>query len=242
MGAAVLAARACLRSGAGLLSCHIPADGLDILQTAIPEAMAVPDAQQELISSPGNLEKYNALGIGPGIGESTETAACLKSVLSQYKHPMVIDADALNILSADPSLQALIPAGSILTPHPKEFERLAGPSLNDFDRIEKARAKASELNVVMLLKGRHSLIATPGGKAWFNSTGNPGMATGGSGDVLTGILTGLLAQGYSSVEAAMLGCFLHGLAGDIAAKEMSQEALIAGDITDYLGRAFLQIQ
>jgi NAD(P)H-hydrate epimerase len=242
MGAAVLSSRACLHSGAGLLSCHIPAAGLDILQTAVPEAMAIPDAEQDQISDPGELEKYNAIGIGPGIGQSAATAACLKSVLTRYQHPIVIDADALNILAADPALQSLIPAGSILTPHPKEFERLAGPSVNDFDRIEKARSMARELNVVILLKGQHSLIATAGGKAWFNSTGNPGMATGGSGDVLTGVLTGLLAQGYSPVEAAMLGCYLHGLAGDIAAKELSQEAMIAGDITEYLGRAFLQIQ
>lgn len=242
MGAAVLAARSCLRSGVGLLTCHIPAIGLDVLQTAVPEAMAIPDLQNELISSHGPLEKYNAIGIGPGIGQAPETVSCLRSLFTQFQKPMVIDADALNILSADPSLQSLIPAGSILTPHVREFERLAGPSANDFERISKAMAKATALNVVILLKGQHSLIATPGGKAWFNSTGNPGMATGGSGDVLTGILTGLLAQGYTSVEAAMLGCYLHGLAGDIAAKELSQEALIAGDIADYLGRAFLQIQ
>ena len=242
MGAAVLAARACLRSGAGLLTCQVPDKGLAILQTAVPEAMAIPDQQPDFISEHPWLEPYKAIGIGPGIGMASETMECLKQILTHYKHPLVIDADALNILAAHPSLQALIPAGSILTPHPKEFERLAGPATDDFDRIQKARALAAKLRVVIVLKGHHTLVATPGDQCYFNSTGNPGMATAGSGDVLTGIITGLLAQGYSSIEAAMLGCYLHGLAGDLAAKELSQEAMIAGDIVGYLGRAFLQIQ
>ena len=242
MGAAVLAARACLRSGAGLVTCQVPDKGLAILQTAVPEAMAIPDQQPDFISEHPWLEPYKAIGIGPGIGMAPETMECLKQILTLYKHPLVIDADALNILAAHPSLQALIPAGSILTPHPKEFERLAGPATDDFDRIQKARDLAAKLRVVIVLKGHHTLVATPGGQCYFNSTGNPGMATAGSGDVLTGIITGLLAQGYSSIEAAMLGCYLHGLAGDLAAKELSQEAMIAGDIVGYLGRAFLQIQ
>ena len=242
MGAAILAAKACLRSGAGLLTCHIPGHGLTIIQTAVPEAMAIPDAQPDCISSVVAPEQYKAIGIGPGIGLSPETVDCLKSLLSGYTHPIVLDADALNILAAEPSLQELLPGGSILTPHPKEFERLAGVSANDFDRIEKARALAAKLRVVIVLKGHHTLVATPGGQCYFNSTGNPGMATAGSGDVLTGIITGLLAQGYTPIEAAMLGCYLHGLAGDLAVKEGSMEALIAGDIVEFMGRAFLHIQ
>lgn len=241
MGAAVLAARACMRSGAGLLSCHIPGNGLMILQTAVPEAMAIPDPHPDFVSSVVSPEKYNAVGIGPGIGLSPETSDCLKSLLDRYNQPVVIDADALNILATDKSLQEKIPAGSILTPHPKEFERLAGISGNDFDRLHKASDLAARLKVVIVLKGHHSLIATPGGLCYFNNTGNAGMATAGSGDVLTGILTGLLAQGYPSVEAALFGVYLHGLAGDIAARELSMEAMIAGDIVENLGDAFLRI-
>lgn len=242
MGAAVLAAKACLRSGVGLLSCHIPGNGLNILQTAVPEAMAIPDPHPDYISSVVTPEKYNAVGIGPGIGLSTETADCLKALLGRYKHPMVIDADALNLLAADKSLLEKLPPGSILTPHPKEFERIAGTSENDLDRINKARVLAGRLKVVLVLKGHHTMVATPGGLCYFNSTGNPGMATAGSGDVLTGVLTGLLAQGYSPVEAALLGVYLHGLAGDMAAAEISMESLIAGDIVQFLGEAFLKIK
>jgi NAD(P)H-hydrate epimerase len=154
----------------------------------------------------------------------------------------VFDADALNLLAADKSLLEKLPPGSILTPHPKEFERIAGQSENDVKRINKATELAARLKVVVVLKGHHTMVATPGGLCYFNSTGNAGMATAGSGDVLTGILTGLLAQGYSPVEAALLGVYLHGMAGDIAASEMSMEALIAGDIVQCLGEAFLKIK
>ncbi len=242
MGAAILAARACLRSGAGLLTCHIPGHALGILQTAMPEAMAIPDPQPEHISTVETPDKYDSIGIGPGIGLAPETANCLRSVLTQFRLPMVIDADALNLLSTEPALQSLLPAGSLLTPHPKEFERLAGVSANDFDRIEKASQLATRLGVVIVLKGQHTLIATPGGQCYFNSTGNPGMATAGSGDVLTGILTGLLAQGYSPVETALLGVYLHGLAGDIAMKEGAMESLLAGDLIDFLAKAWQQIR
>lgn len=242
MGAAVLAAKACLRSGAGLLSCHIPGNGLTILQTAVPEAMAIPDPHPDCISTVVTPEKYNAVGIGPGIGLSPETGDCLIALLARYKHPIVIDADALNLMAADKSILEKLPPGSILTPHPKEFERIAGASENDIDRIHKAKELAARLKVVVVLKGHHTMIATPGGLCYFNSTGNPGMATAGSGDVLTGVLTGLLAQGYSPVEAALLGVYLHGLAADISAAETSMEALIAGDIVSGLGQAFRQLQ
>ncbi|MBI5372261.1 MAG: NAD(P)H-hydrate dehydratase [Sphingobacteriales bacterium] len=242
-GAAVLAARACLRSGTGLLTCHIPSGGYNILQTAVPEAMVLTDFNTSFITKTGSdLNQYDAIGIGPGIGQARETAELLKEILSNCQKPLVLDADALNIAAADATLLKSVPAGSILSPHPKEFERLFGASGNDFERMEKALEKAAELNAVIVLKGHHSFIATPGGRGYFNSTGNAGMATAGSGDVLTGILTGLLAQGYPPEAAALLGVYLHGLAGDLAAKECSQEALVAGDIIDYLGKAYLQIQ
>jgi NAD(P)H-hydrate epimerase len=230
IGAAVLSAKACMRSGVGLLSCHIPKCGYEILQTAIPEAMVMTDFNSSFNTKvEDDLSKYEAIGIGPGIGTASETKILLKGIFKSYTHPVVIDADALNIMSTQNDLLKLIPAGSILTPHPKEFERLFGPTSNDFERIQLALQKAKELNVVIVLKGHHSLI-TANNKGFFNSTGNAGMATAGSGDVLTGILTGLLAQGYSSEHAAILGVYLHGLAGDIASEKSSMEAMLARDI------------
>ena len=243
MGAAVLSARACLRSGVGLLSCHIPKCGYDILQTAVPEAMVITDFNSSFNTKlEDDLKKFKAIGIGPGIGTASETKKLLKEIFDLYQDPLILDADALNIIASQKDLLKQIPARSILTPHPKEFERLFGESKNDFDRIELALQKSKELNVVIVLKGHHTLIATPDSKAFFNNTGNAGMATAGSGDVLTGILTGFLAQGYNSIETAILGVCLDGLAGDIAAKRVSEEAMIAGDIIESLGEAFIQIK
>lgn len=242
IGAAVLAAKACLRSGAGLLTCFIPNCGYEILQTAVPEAMVMTDFNSSFLTKiDADLTIYRAIGIGPGIGTASETRRLLQELFAAYRNPMVIDADALNAIALEKELLQLVPAGSILTPHPKEFERLFGETSNDFARIELALQKAKELDGVIVLKGHHTLIATPGGRAFFNSTGNAGMASGGTGDVLTGILTGLLAQGYGPVEAAILGVYLHGLAGDIAASELSAEAMAAGDIIRHLGKAFLQV-
>lgn len=231
MGAAILAARACLRSGVGLLSCQIPTTGYELMQTAVPEAMAVVDETE--------LSVFSSIGIGPGIGTHTDARTMLAKIFEEYLRPMVIDADGLNCMSMENELLKQIPTGSILTPHPKEFERLFGPSANDFDRIELAMKKSAELNCIIILKGHHTIIADSAHHAYINSTGNPGMATAGSGDVLTGILTGLLAQGYSSIEAAILGVWLHGQAGDLAACKNSMEAMVAGDIIDYLGSAYL---
>lgn len=243
MGAAVLSAQACLRSGTGLLSCHIPSCGYHIVQSTVPEAMVITDVNEMFITNLDNdLTKFKSIGTGPGIGTSSQTKMMIKEIFDTYSSPVVIDADALNILASQKELLQLIPAGSILTPHPKEFERLFGESANDFDRIELALKKANELNCFIILKGHHTLIATPEGKGFFNSTGNAGMATGGSGDVLTGIVTGLLAQGYISVEAAIFGVYLHGLAGDFAARQFSMEAMTAGDIVENLGQAFQFIQ
>jgi len=243
MGAAVLAARACLRAGAGLLTCHVPGCGYTILQTTLPEAMLQVDPDERLHTSlPGELDKYSVMGIGPGIGTDARTASFLKDLLSRYHKPVVADADALNILSSNPGLLAGFPPYSIITPHPKEFERLFGTSSDDFARLEKAREKARQHQIIIVLKGHYTFVAMPGGKGYFNSTGNAGMAKGGSGDVLTGILTALLAQGYSPGEAALLGVYLHGLAGDCAAERWSQEAMLPSDLADNLGNAFQIIQ
>jgi len=242
MGAAVLSARACLRGGAGLLSCHIPHCGYVILQTAVPEAMVTTDVHSSFNTRiEEDLTKYDAIGIGPGIGTAPETKMLLREIFDAYRSPVVLDADALNLMSSQKDLYKLIPAGSILTPHPKEFERLFGETRNEFDRVTLALEKAKELNAVIVVKGHHSFIATPDGKGFFNSTGNAGMATAGSGDVLTGILAALLAQGYHSVAAAILGVYLHGLAGDLAAKALSMEAMTAGDLNYHIGAAFLLI-
>lgn len=242
IGAAVLSARACLRSGAGLLTCFVPKCGYEILQITVSEAMVMTDVNSSMVTKIyDDISNYDAVGIGPGLGTSSETRAAIKELISACKKAIVIDADALNGLSMEKSLPSL-PPDSILTPHPKEFERLFGAGKNDFERIQKAISNAKSLNCLIVLKGHHSFIAAPSGKGYFNNTGNAGMATAGSGDVLTGMITGLLAQGYSSEDAAILGVYLHGLAGDIAAKEFSQEAMLAGDLIDNIGQAFKQLR
>lgn len=242
-GAAILAARACLRSGVGLLTVHVPRCAYEVLQATVPEAMVSADANQYFFSrAPLELEPFRAIGIGCGLDRQGESATALLHLLEASDKPMVLDADALNLLSEHPDWYPKIPKQSILTPHLKEFERLFGKSDNDFERNTLQRQKAQELQVYILLKGAHSCIAAPDGTCYFNSTGNPGMATGGSGDVLTGVLTGLLAQGYSPLEAACLGVYLHGLAGDLAAEANGQEAMIAGDLIAMLGKAFAKLK
>lgn len=241
MGAAVLATRACLRSGVGKLTCLTPECGYSIVQSAVPEAMCKTSGDDYITAVPENLEQYAVVGIGPGIGAREEQLLLVKELLSACTRPILADADALNLLAKHTDLLAQLPAFSIITPHPAEFDRLFGTQPDDFARIETARKSAARLGIIIILKGHHTLIAMPGGNAFFNSTGNPGMATGGSGDVLSGIITGLLAQQYVPEQAALLGVFLHGLAGNCAAKRRSEEALIAGDIVDYLGEAYLHL-
>jgi hydroxyethylthiazole kinase-like uncharacterized protein yjeF len=241
-GAVVLATTACLRSGAGLVTAYVPHCGYNLLQTTAPEAMVIADNNESFLSQPPpHLERFTALGIGPGAGTEEETGKMLQFIVRACKKPMVLDADALNLLAQQPHLLAQLFQNTILTPHPKEFERLFGACKNDFERIETACRKAAELKVVIILKGHHTLIALPDGTACFNSTGNAGMAKGGSGDVLTGIITALLAQGYSAADAAVLGVYLHGVAGDAAAAELSQEAMTAGDLVAHLSKAFLHV-
>ena len=238
IGAAILAAKGCLRSGAGLLTVHLPKSGNQIMQTAVPEAMVSIDESENLISRIKFSSGYNAIGIGPGIGTSAETVSAFRWLLTNYQAPLVIDADALNILSENPDMLHLLSAESVLTPHPKEFERLAVIATTDFERLSQVRKFAQTYHLIIILKGAFTAIAFPDGNCWFNSTGNPGMATGGSGDVLTGILTGLVAQGYPPREAAVLGVYLHGLSADISLSGSSEEALLAGDIADHLGMAY----
>lgn len=242
IGAAVLASKAALRSGLGLLTVHIPECGYAIVQTAVPEAMAEMDKDPKIFSEHGDLTRYTTLGLGPGLGQEERTGKALAKTLEGFNKPVVIDADALNILGANRHFFHLVPPGSILTPHPKEFERLTGPWKNDFERLEIQRQLAVSLKSVVVLKGAHTSIATEKGLVFFNSTGNPGMATGGTGDVLTGVLTGLLAQDYTPVEAAIAGVFLHGLAGDLAADECGMDSLIASDLVDHLPGAFLKVR
>jgi NAD(P)H-hydrate epimerase len=242
MGAAILATRACLRSGAGLVTVHVPGCGYDVMQMSIPEAMVTLDEDQFIFTRVYDLQKYNTVAVGCGLSTKNKTRNALCYMLKNMENPTVLDADALNILAQSPDWMEFIPKNSILTPHPKEFERMFGRTENGYDRYELLRNKALELGVYIILKGANSCIATPNGDCFFNSTGNPGMGTAGSGDVLTGILSGLLAQEYTPLEACILGVYLHGLAGDIAAEERSQEALMAGDLIEYLGKAFMRLR
>ena len=239
MGAAVLAAKAALVAGAGLLTVHVPRCGYQIVQIKVPEAMVHTDADENICTEINNLDlpSYASIGIGPGLGTAGKTSEALRSILRDFGKPIVLDADALNLISNSPSLLSSIPVQSILTPHPKEFERLAGICKNDFDRIAKAREFARNHKCTVVLKGHYTCIATSD-KLYVNSTGNAGMAKGGSGDVLTGIISSLLGQGYSPEIAAILGVFLHGSAADIALKENAFESMLASDIIDHLPKAF----
>jgi len=241
-GASVLSARAALRSGVGLVTIHGPECNRLIVQTAIPEAIFQSDASNDFISEVDNIENYSAIAIGPGIGTVKETALMLENMTKGLEKPCIFDADALNIIGQHNHLLQLIPHNSIFTPHPKEFERLFGPCSSSYERMLKAQKMSQQLKIIIVLKGTHTLISTPDGKLHFNTTGNAGMATAGSGDVLTGILAGLLAQGYSPEDTAKIGVFIHGYAGDLALKAESEESLIAGDIICHLGEAFQSIK
>lgn len=237
MGACILSSRAALRAGAGLVTVHVPRCGYEIIQIAFPEAMAIVDQHKFAFSQVGDLDRYDAVGVGPGLGTNDVTFCALRDLIEAADQPLVLDADALNIISHHPELLSELPPHSILTPHPKEFERLFGATDNDFTRLEVLRERARTHQLVIVLKSGATAIAAPDGTIYFNSTGNPGMGTAGTGDVLTGMLTGLLAQGYSPLEAAQIGVFLHGLAGDLAAADLEQECLIAEDLISHLGKA-----
>lgn len=241
MGAVLLAGEACLRSGVGLLTAHIPGIGNQIMQIRIPEIMVNMDTSIEYVSQLPKIEHYNAIGIGPGLGTKAETQQCLKLLIQNSSIPLLMDADAINILAENKTWLAFLPVNSIITPHVKEFERLFGQTESAFERMKKQREEAMKNKIYIVLKGAHTSIATPDGEIYFNSSGNAGMATAGSGDVLTGIILSLLAQGYSSKQACLTGVFIHGLSGDYAQMKTSQEFMIAGDIIKMLKKSFKRL-
>jgi hydroxyethylthiazole kinase-like uncharacterized protein yjeF len=232
MGAAILSARACLRSGAGLVSISANEKEQPILQIAIPEAMTISQA------NPLDISNYTSIILGCGSGVNEEMRNTMQTILSKVKHPVVIDADALNTIAEYPSLLKLLPQQSILTPHIKELDRLIGTCNHSIDRHKKQLEMSMKYNIYILRKGKHSCITTPEGVSYFNTTGNAGMATAGSGDVLAGIIGGLFAQYQNILAAALMGVYIHGLAGDLYAEENAEESLIANDLIENLGKAF----
>ena len=241
IGAAVLASRSCLRTGAGLLTVHVPKCGYQVLQAAVPEAMVETDADENIYTSKINFKIFSAVAVGCGIGTEVKTMEAMKNLLTSCQVPLVLDADAINMLGLKKNLVKHIPENSILTPHPKEFERITEKARNDFHRHELQIDFALQHKVFVILKGAHTCIACPDGTIYFNSTGNPGMAKGGSGDALTGIILSLLAQQYAPKEASVLGVYLHGLAGDFAGKKMGMQSMLASDLIENLGEAFKEI-
>ena len=241
-GASVLAARAALRSGVGLLTVHVPAANNSIVQAVVPEAMTSIDSNECCFSDAIDTARYTAVGVGPGLGQSKESEAALLALIDGCKVPMVLDADALNILARNPKYMQCLPQGSVITPHVGEFARLFGSTDSSYVRLQAAQVYAMTFGVTIVLKGAYTVIVTQLGTMHFNSTGNPGMATGGCGDVLTGCILSLLAQGYAAPDAARIAVYVHGLAGDIAAREKGQMALVAGDIVDNLPRAWLSLE
>lgn len=241
-GAALLAAESCMRSGVGLLTVHLPKSAMLPLQVYLPEAMMSIDESENCFSQLPDLLDYTAIGAGSGLGKASETATSLKRLIQEVKVPLVLDADALNIISENRTWLAFLPERTIMTPHPKEFERLFGKTENSLQRLELQREMSRKYNLIIVLKGANTAITFPTGACFFNTTGNPGMATAGSGDVLTGIILSLVAQRYTPEEATLLGVYLHGLAGDIAASENGMESLIASDISKNIGKAFRKIK
>jgi hydroxyethylthiazole kinase-like uncharacterized protein yjeF len=235
MGAAVIAARACLRAGVGLLTVNVPKNERVILQTTVPEAMLVmrEGAKQ-------NASNFSAIGVGPAIGVGKHSEKLLVNIFTKLDKPLVLDADALNIIASNKKLLTKIPKETILTPHAKEFDQLFGFHKTNEERIGTAIKKAKQHNVIIVLKGHKTLI-TYAGEAFLNTTGNAGLAKGGSGDALTGIITALLAQGYEPKHAAKLGVYLHGLAADIALQNQSMESMLITDVIECLGEAFKNV-
>ena len=240
IGAPILSAKAAFRIGAGLVSVYIPKCGYPIVQTAIPEAMTITDSQNEFVADIQFDIEPSAIGIGMGLGKKPETVSALEKLFTNNTTPMVIDADALNCISENENLLKVIPKHAILTPHPGELKRLIGEWTDDYDKLEKAKQFSKKHNIVLLIKGAHTVIIFED-KLYINTTGNPGMATAGSGDALTGVLTGLLSQGYDPLLASVFGVYLHGQAGGIASQKMGYEAVMASDIIENLGKAYMSL-
>lgn len=240
-GAAMLATKACLRSGVGKVTVHTPAANIIPLQIGVPEAILDIDPDNCFFTEAVSTDRFQAMGIGPGLGNNENSAITMIGQLRRAQCPIVIDADAINILATHKAWMQQLPAGCILTPHIGEFERLEGASSDSYDRLSKAIILADRQQAYIVLKGHNTAIVTPGGRIMFCPTGNSGMATAGSGDVLTGVITALLARGYAQADACLVGTYLHGLAGDIAAKKFGKESLMASDIIDALPEAFMRV-
>lgn len=242
-GAAVLATRACLRSGVGKVTAITPKKNYDIMQIAVPEAVLQMDHEETAFTEAVDTDGFDALGIGPGLGRQETTAIAMIAQIRRAQCPIVADADALNILASHRAWMQQLPKGIIMTPHPKELDRLTGSPANaDYERLHRTCELAKSLQAYIILKGHNSALCLPNGNVFFNPTGNSGMATAGSGDVLTGIITALLARGYHQQNACMVGMYLHGLAGDLAAQELGKESLVASDIIDHLPQAFQYLE
>lgn len=240
IGAIVLATRAAYKAGAGLVTAYIPKCGYQILQTTVPEAMVITDTNDAIISDI-NLEfEPSAIAVGMGLGTKKESVAALKKLLSEATGPMVIDADALNCIASNPALKKLIPKNSILTPHPGELKRLVGVWTDDYDKLEKVKKFTAKHQIIVLIKGANSITVFEN-KLYINTSGNPGMATGGSGDVLSGMIAGLMAQGYDPLMATVFATYLHGSSGNLVAQQIGFEALMAGDIIEAIGAAYLSL-
>ena len=240
IGAVNLASRAALSAGAGLVTAYVPKCGYQSLQTAIPEVMVITDENETHVSNIKFDIEPTVIGVGVGLGTTTETAKAFEAFLKKNKTPLVIDADGLNLLSKKKTLLKLLPEQSILTPHPKELERLIGKWSNDFEKLKKVKAFSKKYNVIVLIKGANSITVYLD-KLYINTTGNPGMATAGSGDVLTGIISGLVAQGYESLSATVFGVYLHGKSADIALEDYGYQSLIASHIIETVGDAFIDL-
>ena len=242
LGAVQLVAKACLRSGVGLLTVQVPSIGESVLQSTVPEAMVIADKEEDVLSSLNTNSTFDAVGIGPGIGTSDLTAQLLKMLIQNARQPLMIDADGLNLLAENKTWMSYLPANSILTPHPGEFKRLVGDWDSDFERLQLQVDFSKKYGCILVLRGKNSSISTPFGKVFFNSTGNVGMATGGTGDVLTGMITSFLAQSYDPLESALLAVYLHGLAGDIAADRFGYESMLPSDLIECISDGFFHLK
>lgn len=240
-GAAVLAARAAMKSGAGLVTVHSANRAINIVQTAVPEAMFEPDRGENFISDMKIFHDHQVVAIGPGIGTNDRTVDALENLLKTVKSPLLLDADALNCIAKRPALLSQLPQNTVITPHIGEFDRLFGDHNSGEERLKKAIEMAKYYNIIIVLKGHYTATVRPTGRVCFNSSGNPGMATAGAGDVLTGVIAAFMAQGYRPEQAAMIGVFIHGLAGDIAAGEVGEFGVTASDIANNIGKAVKEV-
>ena len=241
-GAAILASRAALRSGLGLLTAHVPRSAVNSLQTAVPECMLSIDENKKYWQNCPETDTFRAIGIGCGIGQKKDTANVLEALLLSHPKNLVLDADALNLIAQNKKMLKTLPKNTIITPHPKEFERLFGKTENAYQRLLLQQKMAKKYHIIIVLKGAYTSIANSNGELYFNPTGNNGMATGGSGDVLTGFITGLLASGYDKIDAAILGVYIHGLAADLALNTQTEETLVAGDIVNHFAQVFKSLK